>query len=109
MHELPQNLEAEQCTLGSLILNREAIIVVAPWLKPSHFYLLKHQWVYAAVLACYQTGTPPDVRTIADELRKHSDGRDATRLESIGGVAYLSGLVDTVPTSYHVEYYAREV
>lgn len=109
MHELPQNLEAEQCTLGSLILNREAIIAVAPWLRPSHFYLVKHQWVYAAVLACYQDGTPPDVRTIADELKKHSDGHDTTRLAAIGGVAYLSSLSDTVPTSYHVEYYAREV
>lgn len=109
--DLPRNIEAEQATLGSLLLNREAIIAVAPWLKPSMFDREKHAWIYAAILACYTRGIPPDTRTVADELKKHTltSGPDAHRLAAVGGIAYLSELADHVPTSYHVEYYAREV
>ena len=101
--ELPQNLEAECATLGSILMNREAIIPIAPWLKPAHFALEKHAQIYTAALACYTNRTPPDVRMVSAELRKLG------RLDDIGGVMYLSRLVDAVPTSYHVEFYAREV
>src|SRR6185295_1183604 len=100
---LPANIEAERATLGSILLNREAIVAIAPWLLASAFYLEKHAWIYEAMLACYNARIPPDTRTVSEELRR----RD--RLDSIGGVPYLSDLVDTVPTSYHVEYYARIV
>ena len=60
--ELPQNLEAECATLGSILMNREAIIPIAPWLKPAHFALEKHAQIYTAALACYTNRTPPDVR-----------------------------------------------
>src|SRR5262245_7696685 len=100
---LPANIEAERATLGSVLLNREAIIAITPWLQPEYFYLEKHAWVYEAMLACYNARIPPDTRTVSEELRR----RD--RLEPIGGLPYLSELVDAVPTSYHVEYYARIV
>ncbi|HNP86519.1 MAG TPA: replicative DNA helicase [Kouleothrix sp.] len=99
--DLPHSIEAEKATLGSILLNREAIVAVAPWLVPEFFYVERHAQIYEAMLACYNARIPPDTRTVAEELRR----RD--RLEGIGGVAYLSDLVDTVPTSYHVEYYAR--
>jgi replicative DNA helicase len=101
--ELPQNVEAEKATLGSILLNREAIVAVAPWLVPAYFYLERHAQIFEAMLACYNARIPPDTRTVSEELRR----RD--RLEAVGGIAYLSDLVDTVPTSYHVEYYARVV
>jgi len=101
--ELPQNIEAEKATLGSILLNREAIVAVAPWLMAEYFYMDRHAQIYEAMLACYNARIPPDTRTVSEELRR----RD--RLDSIGGVPYLSDLVDTVPTSYHVEYYARIV
>jgi replicative DNA helicase len=101
--ELPHNIEAEKATLGSILLNREAIVAVAPWLLPEYFYMDRHAQIYEAMLACYNARIPPDTRTVSEELRR----RD--RLDSIGGVPYLSDLVDTVPTSYHVEYYARIV
>jgi replicative DNA helicase len=100
---LPSNIEAERATLGSILLNRDAIVAIAPWLSASAFYLEKHAWIYEAMLACYNARVPPDTRTISDELRRHE------RLDPIGGVSYLSELVDSVPTSYHVEYYARIV
>jgi replicative DNA helicase len=101
--ELPQNIEAEKATLGSILLNREAIVAVAPWLLSEYFYMDRHAQIYEAMLACYNARIPPDTRTVSEELRR----RD--RLDSIGGIPYLSDMVDTVPTSYHVEYYARIV
>ncbi len=100
---LPSNLESERATLGSILLNREAIIAVASWLQPEDFYLEQHSWVYEAMLACYNARTPPDIRTVSDELRRRS------RLETVGGLPALAALVDAVPTSYHIEYYARIV
>jgi replicative DNA helicase len=100
---LPANLDAERATLGSILLNREAIVAIAPWLPTAAFYLEKHAWIYEAMLACYNARVPPDTRTVSDELRRQD------RLDPIGGISYLAELVDAVPTSYHVEYYARIV
>jgi replicative DNA helicase len=101
--QLPYDSDAERATLGSIILNREAIIPIAVFLKAAHFYVEKHAWIYEAVTECYDQSTPPDLRTVADALRR----RD--RLDAVGGVSYLSDLIDAVPTSYHVEFYARIV
>jgi replicative DNA helicase len=100
---IPADIEAEKATLGSVLLNREAIIAVAPWLMAEYFYLEKHAWIYEAMLACYAARIPPDTRTVSSELHRRE------RLETVGGISYLSELVDSVPTSYHVEYYARAV
>lgn len=100
---LPASIEAERAVCGSILLNRDAVIAVAPWLKPAHFYLEKHAWVYEAALACYEAGVPPDTLTISEELRRRN------RLEAVGGYAYLSDMTDAVPTSYHIEYYAQQV
>lgn len=100
---LPSNIEAERAALGSVLLNRDAIIAIAPWLLPEYFYLEKHAWIYEAMLACYNSRIPPDTRTVSEELRRRE------QLDTIGGIPYLSELVDAVPTSYHVEYYARIV
>lgn len=101
--ELPHNLDAEKATLGSILLNREAIIAVAPHLAADAFYAERHAWIYEAMLACYERREPPDTRLVAEALRRRG------RLDAIGGIAYLSALVDVVPTSYHVEHYARIV
>jgi replicative DNA helicase len=85
------------------LLERDAIIVVSPWLAPDYFYLEKHAWIYDAMLACYHRRVPPDISTVADELRRQE------RLELIGGILYLGELSAEVPTAVHVEYYARIV
>lgn len=100
---LPASLDDERATLGSVLLNRDALTPIAAWLKPSHFYCETHAWIYEAMLACYDAGVPPDDRTVADALRR------ANRLDAVGGLSYLADLSDAVPTSYHVEYYARVV
>jgi replicative DNA helicase len=100
---LPADIDAERSTLGSCLLNRDAIIPIAPWLAPAMFYLETHAWIFTAMLACYSRHEPPDTRLVSAELRR------VGRLEDVGGIPYLSELVDSVPTSYHVEYYARIV
>ncbi len=100
---LPADINAERAMLGSVLLERDAIIVVAPWLGADYFYLEKHAWIYEAMLACYNRRVPPDISTVADELRRHE------RLDQIGGIIYLAELSAEVPTAVHVEYYARIV
>lgn len=97
---LPADIDAERATLGSVLLNRDALPPIAPWLKPDAYSLEKHVWIYQAMLDLYDRGVPPDLRLLAAELASQA------RLEAIGGIAYLSDLIDGVPTSYHVEYYA---
>jgi replicative DNA helicase len=100
---VPADINAERTTLGSILLERDAIIVVAPWLPAEYFYLEKHAWIYEAMLACYNRRVPPDLSTVADELRRQE------RLELVGGIAYLAELSAEAPTAVHVEYYARIV
>lgn len=101
--QFPYSLEDERAVLGAVLLDRDAIIPIAAWLKPAHFYQEKHAWIYQAMLACYDAQTPPDIRLIANALR------DAGRFDAIGGIVALSDLIDAVPTAYHVEHYARVV
>lgn len=99
----PCDLAAERAVLGAILLEREAIVAVAPFLAPRHFYLEKHALAYAAQLACYQRRVPPDLTTVAAELRQQG------QLDLVGGLAFLGELAVEVPTAVHVEYYARVV
>jgi hypothetical protein len=89
--------------LGSCLLERDAITVLFHWFAPHMMYLEKHAWVYEAILACYYRQVPPDISTVADELRRRE------RLDPIGGIAYLAELSADAPTAVHVEYYAQIV
>lgn len=100
---LPHNDAAERATLGAIFLDRDAIVPLAAWLSPEHFYVQKHAWIYEAQMACYNRRTPPDITTVADELRRNE------RLGEIGDVPFLIDLSNAVPTAYHVEYYGRIV
>ncbi|MBA3468436.1 MAG: replicative DNA helicase [Herpetosiphonaceae bacterium] len=100
---LPADLNAERATLGSILLDRDAVIPIAPWLFAEYFYVDKHAAIYDAQLACYNRRVPPDIVNVTDELRRQD------RLDSIGGIAYLLDLSNSVPTAVHVEYYARIV
>ena len=83
----PHNLEAEQSVLGSLLIDRDAIIHVASFLKPADFYRAAHNLIYQAVLDLYNRREPPDLITLVDELRRND------RLEDAGGESYLSELI----------------
>lgn len=100
---LPADITAERATLGSILLDRDAVIPVAPWLFAEYFYIDKHAAIYDAQLACYNRRVPPDIVNVTDELRRQD------RLDAIGGVGYLLDVSNSVPTAVHVEYYARIV
>lgn len=99
----PQNVEAEQALLGSLLLDRDAIIAVATEVRPDDFYRHDHRLIFQAILDLYNRRVPADYMTVADELTRHD------QMDSIGGLAYLLSLVNAVPTAVHAEYYAGVV
>lgn len=99
----PQNLEAETSVLGSILIDKDAIVVVAEFLRPEHFYQEAHQSVYRALLDLYEERKPIDIVTLKEKLKEQKS------LKKIGGSAYLTELVNAVPTAAHVEEYARIV
>ncbi|HEX7101754.1 MAG TPA: replicative DNA helicase [Nitrolancea sp.] len=99
----PSNLEAEQSVLGSLLIDRDAVIRIASFLKPSDFYSSGNGLVYEAILDLYNRRVPPDFVTVVDELTRRE------RLQDVGGISYLTDLINTVPTAVHIEYYGRIV
>jgi replicative DNA helicase len=99
----PHNVEAEEAVIGSLLVDPDAIVKTAIFLKPEAFYREKNNWLYEACLALYERNEAINQITVAQELARQG------KLEEIGGVAYLSHLVSVLPTSVHVEYYAQIV
>lgn len=99
----PQNLEAERSVLGSMLMDKNAIINVSGWLLPEHFYDDRHSKIYAVIVDLFQDGIPVDLVTVADKLSKKK------LLKKVGGRTYLTELVDSVPTSSHAEEYGELV
>ena len=99
----PQNIEAEQSVLGSLLIDKDAILKVASFLQPEDFYRENHRQIFRAVRTLYERWEPADFITVSDELDRQG------LLDSIGGSSYLASLINRTPTSVHVEHYARIV
>jgi hypothetical protein len=99
----PQSIEAEQSVLGSILIDRDAVIEVAEFLKPEDFYRQAHAKVYAVMLDLFERREPIDIVTVAEALERDED------LESIGGRAYLGTLSNATPTAVHATQYARIV
>ena len=98
--KLPHSLEAEQSLLGGLLIDREAINKIAGALVPEDFYRDVHGTIFRAILDLYEKDTAIDLVTINTALN------DRGQLASVGGTAYLSALVDTMPSSSSIETYA---
>ena len=99
----PQDLVAEQCVLGGMLLSKDAIADVVEVLKPGDFYRPAHQTIYDAVIDLYGRGEPADPVTIAAELTRTGS------LARIGGATYLHTLIASVPTAANAGYYAEIV
>jgi len=99
----PQSLEAEQSVLGAILIDRDAVIEVAEFLKPDDFYRQANAKVYAAILELFERREPIDVVTVAETLERSGD------LETIGGRSYLATLSNATPTAVHATQYARIV
>jgi replicative DNA helicase len=104
LHKLsPQALEAEQSVLGSILIDADAILKVGDFLRAADFYRKQHGDIFEAMLALHAQREPIDLVTVGDELERRG------RLEPIGGPAYLTTLMNAVPTAVHVEHYGRIV
>lgn len=98
----PQNIEAEQSLLGALLIDKDAIIKIAESLSPNHFYRSdQHGRIYEAILKLFEQRAPIDLVTVTEQLKQTES------LDIAGGSAYLTTLVNAVPTSAHIEHYAR--
>lgn len=99
----PHSLEAEEAVLGSVLIDPESLYRVLPFLTPGDFFLVKNQWIWQAILALHERRQPIDLLTVGEELERRG------QLADIGGQAYLSHLVNVVPTAIHAEGYGRIV
>ncbi|MBC7234883.1 MAG: replicative DNA helicase [Chloroflexi bacterium] len=99
----PQNIDAEQSVLGSLLIDPDAIIKVASFLRPDDFYQEAHRTIFQAILDLHERRLPADFVTVVDELERRE------QLDLVGGPSYLTSLINMVPTSVHVEHYGRIV
>lgn len=99
----PQNIEAEQYLLGSLLIDPEAIIKVADMIQPSFFYKEKHSLVFEAMLELYEKREPLDLVSISNRLQEKK------QLENIGGRSYLISLTNSVTTASNIVAYAKIV
>jgi replicative DNA helicase len=110
---LPADVNAEEAFLASLFRaslfrNPDEIADVGSWFAPTMFYLLKHQWIYEAILACSRSSPPlvPDVSTVCSVLRQTREGEE-TRLEAVGGRTFVGKLAAEVPVFGPAAGYAR--
>jgi len=99
----PQNIEAEQSTLGAMLIERAAVEKAAEILGPEDFYRDAHQTLFEVITHLAERDEPVDLITVQEALKN----RD--KLEAVGGLAYLTALFDTVPTAANIEYYAKIV
>ena len=99
----PHSIEAEQSTLGAMLIERAAVEKVFEILEKDDFYRDAHQTIFDVISFLTERDEPIDFITVQNELKN----RD--RLDSVGGIAYLTALFDTVPTAANVEYYAKIV
>jgi len=99
----PHSIEAEQSTLGAMLIERSAVEKVFEILDKEDFYRENHQILFDVITFLTERDEPIDLVTVPNELKN----RD--QLDAIGGMAYLASLFDTVPTAANAEYYAKIV
>lgn len=99
----PQSIEAEQSVLGAMLLDKDAIATATETLKPEDFYKEANGAIFHAIVQIYNRSQPVDLITLSEQL-KNTD-----ILEQVGGVAYISDLANSVPSSSNVRYYANIV
>jgi replicative DNA helicase len=99
----PHDIDAEESVLGSVMLSADAANIALEVLKPDDFYKPAHQDMWEAVTALFDGNQPIDPITVADWLRKHE------RLDRVGGVTFITQLMESVPSTSNIDYYAAIV
>ncbi|MBU3714693.1 MAG: replicative DNA helicase, partial [Ferruginibacter sp.] len=99
----PQSKELEEAILGAVMLEKSAFDTVREILKPECFYLEAHQRIFKSMETLADTGTPIDLLTVVEELKKRND------LEFVGGPYYITKLTNSVVSAANIEAHARIV
>jgi replicative DNA helicase len=99
----PQNIEAEQCALGAVLLEGSAAFDVIDVLGEDDFYRDAHKKIFSAIRKLVEKNEPVDLVTLQDELKR------ANELDAVGGVGYISEVLAMVPTAANAAYYAKIV
>ncbi|TDQ55502.1 replicative DNA helicase [Actinorugispora endophytica] len=99
----PNDIMAEQCVLGGMLLSKEAITQVVEIVRSADFYRPAHQTIYDTIIDLFSRGEPVDAVSVNAELTKRGE------VARVGGAPYLHTLTDAVPTAANAGYYARIV
>jgi replicative DNA helicase len=100
---IPHSVEAEEAVLGSVLINPDALYDVASFLRPDDFFIVKHAWVWEAMIRLHNREEEIDYITVVEELKARG------QLEEIGGASYITYLLNNTPGSYYAETYGRIV
>src|SRR5512145_1185108 len=100
---VPHNRESEEAVVGAVLINPEAYYDIAQFLQADDFYIHRHRWIWEAFTHLHERRIPIDFLTVSEELSK------TNQLAEVGGPAYLTALINNVPTSLHAEAYGRMV
>ena len=103
VRKMPQNIEAEMSVLGCAFLNKNALTKICEDLYPDMFYSEANKKLFEAIKRCYDEKIPIDITTIKEELDKKKD------LSAIGGIDYISEVIDSVATAANLDYYIKIV
>lgn len=99
----PNDIEAEQAILGSMLVDKDAVISAIETLKPDDFYREDNKAIYGAMLNLYNRVEPIDIITLKSELVSLGT------FEKVGGLEYIASLPDMSPTSSNIEKYIKIV
>ena len=100
---IPHSREAEEAVVGAVLINPDVYYDVAQFLQADDFYIHRLRWIWEAFTRLHEGRTPVDLLTVTEELDRMN------QLNELGGPAYLTALVNQVPTSMHAEAYGRVV
>ena len=100
---VPHSREAEEAVVGAVLINPEVYYDVAQFLAADDFYIHRNQWIWEAFVRLHEQRVPIDLLTISEELEK------VNLLSDVGGSAYITSLINQVPSSLNAESYGRIV
>ena len=103
VRKMPQNIEAEMSVLGVAFLNKNALVKICEELYSDMFYSEANKKLFEAIKRCYDAKIPVDITTVKEELDKKKE------LSSIGGIDYITEVIDSVATAANLEYYIKIV
>ena len=97
----PHSFEAEAAVLGGMLLDSEALVEVIDIWRPAYFYFPAHQTIFETIHSLCNRGVPADILSLSDQLKSQN------LLEQVGGISYLTEILNSVPTTANVSYYAQ--